>query len=85
MPMSAAAFPILFITSIGVFLLASIAPGDAAYTIAGGENASPERVAEVRAELNLDDPLPVQYVTWLNRTLHGDLGTSVYSGEPEDG
>jgi peptide/nickel transport system permease protein len=77
-----AAIPILFITSIGVFLLASIAPGDAAFIIAGGENASPERVAEVRAELNLDEPLPVQYVTWLGRTLRGDLGTSVYSGEP---
>ena len=77
-----AAIPILFITSIGVFLLASLVPGDAAVTLAGGENATPARIAEVRHQLHFDDPLPVQYVHWLGRASHLDFGKSLYSKDP---
>ncbi len=77
-----AAIPILLITSFGVFLLASLVPGDAAVTLAGGENATPERIEQVRQELHLDDPLPVQYVRWLGNAIHLDFGTSLYSDKP---
>ena len=34
------------------------------------------------SELGLDEPLPVQYLIWLNRMLHGDFGTSLYAHAP---
>jgi peptide/nickel transport system permease protein len=77
-----AAIPILLLTSVGVFLLMSLVPGDAATTLAGGENATQERVAEVRAELHLDDPLPEQYGRWLVNAVHLDLGESLYTKDP---
>ncbi|WP_432493072.1 ABC transporter permease [Kineococcus gypseus] len=50
----------------------------------GGEQSDvdPARVAALRAELGLDDPLPVQYAEALWRTLHLDLGSSVQNGAP---
>ena len=71
--------PLLLLVSFGVFLLVALVPGDAAVTIAGGTNATPERVAEVRSELHLDEPLVSQYGRWLGNAVQGDLGTSLYS------
>ena len=71
--------PLLLLVSFGVFLLVALVPGDAAVTIAGGTNATPERVAEVRSELHLDEPLVSQYGRWLGDAVQGDLGTSLYS------
>jgi ABC-type dipeptide/oligopeptide/nickel transport system permease component len=56
-------------------------PGDPAIAIAG-ELATPELVEKVRAELGLDQPLPIQYGIYLGRMLRGDMGTSVRSGLP---
>jgi peptide/nickel transport system permease protein len=71
--------PLLLLVSFGVYLLVALVPGDAAITLAGGENATPEKIAEVRAELHLDDPLVSQYGRWLGNAVQGDLGTSLYS------
>jgi peptide/nickel transport system permease protein len=71
--------PLLLLVSFGVYLLVALVPGDAAVTLAGGENATPEKIAEVRAELHLDDPLVSQYGRWLGNAVQGDLGTSLYS------
>jgi len=73
--------PVLVLASIAVFGLMRLIPGDPARVIAG-EEASPERIQEVRARLGLDQSLPVQYLTWLDRVLHGDLGESIISGQP---
>ena len=51
-------------------------PGDPALVLAGEEGANPAVLAQIRAELWLDRPLPVQYVHWLGGLLHGDLGYS---------
>jgi ABC-type dipeptide/oligopeptide/nickel transport system permease component len=51
--------------------------GDPAVAIAG-EGALPEDIENVRHALGLDRPLPVQYLEWLVRMLHGDLGQSLY-------
>jgi len=71
--------------SIGVFVLVRAAPGDPIRVMidpvqmqTGGE----EFVARKRAELGLDQPLPVQYTVWLKRALTGDLGTSYVSHRP---
>jgi peptide/nickel transport system permease protein len=71
--------PLLLLVSFGVFMLISLVPGDAAVTLAGGENATPQRVAEVRAELHLDEPTASQYGRWLGGAVQGDLGRSLFS------
>jgi len=58
-----------------VFSLIHLIPGDPAVSIAG-ENARPEDVAAVRKALGLDEPLWTQYVHYLSRLAHGDLGRS---------
>jgi len=63
-----------------VFSLIHLIPGDPAVQIAG-ENARPEDVAQVRKSLGLDEPLFTQYVHYLGRLAHGDLGTSFRTGE----
>lgn len=73
--------PVLLLASVAVFLVVRLVPGDAA-ELAAGENAPPSRVAEIRADLGLDQPLPVQYGRWLSRVARGDLGTSFDKGLP---
>ena len=47
-----------------------------------GQDASPEKVAEVRAELGLDQPMPVQFARFVGHALQGDFGTSLRLGKP---
>ncbi len=47
-----------------------------------GENATPEQIAAVTERFGLDRPVAVQYVDWLWRALHGDLGVSLHSRVP---
>lgn len=47
-----------------------------------GEERDPAVIAQLRAELNLDAPIPVQYFNWLTRALQGDLGVSLRTHEP---
>jgi len=72
------AIPLLFAMSIVVFSLVLIIPGDPAVTLAG-ENATPERVQEIRVALGLDRPVVEQYFDWLGGALQGDLGKSLTS------
>jgi peptide/nickel transport system permease protein len=75
------AVPLVLGVSLVVFVLASLVPGDPARTILG-ESATPEAVAALQTELGLDRPWYEQYLTWLGGLVHGDLGTSVFTGEP---
>lgn len=68
------------VTSAVVFFALHLIPGDPAVTIAG-EGATPSMIAATRAELGLDRPLALQYVDFLGRLLHGDLGISYQSHE----
>jgi peptide/nickel transport system permease protein len=77
----AQALPTLWLTTVGIFLLLHLVPGDPAATLAGAD-APPDVVAALRAEMGLDRPLPVQYVLWLGRVLRGDLGVSYVSKFP---
>ena len=72
----------LVLTSVLVFVLTRVLPGDVARVILGRE-ASEEAVAAKRAELGLDEPLIVQYITWATDFVQGDWGTS-FSGAQED-
>jgi peptide/nickel transport system permease protein len=73
--------PILLLVSIMVFGLIHLIPGDPARVILGQE-ATPEAIAGLRRELGLDQPLVVQYLTWLGNVLRGDLGRSLADRSP---
>jgi peptide/nickel transport system permease protein len=66
---------VLLGVSFVVFLLLQLVPGDPARAILGSGGTA-ARVAEVRAELGLDQPLLVQFFDYLGRLLQGDLGRS---------
>jgi peptide/nickel transport system permease protein len=72
---------LIFVSTLTIFVLMSLVPGDAAQTILG-ENATPQAVEYLRQQLGLDQPLWVQYANWVVGLFRGDLGTSIYSGEP---
>lgn len=73
------ALPVLLLTTVMVFSILHLIPGDPAAALAGGE-APPEQVAALRKAMNLDEPLVLQYVKWLGRMVRGDLGKSFVSG-----
>ena len=76
---------VLFVLSIVSFGLFAMTPGDPAVVLleASGIHSPPrEAIVAKRAELHLDDPLFVQYLTWLGGAVHGDLGRSFRSYEP---
>ena len=59
-----------------VFLISKLIPGDVA-RVAAGRLATPEQVAHMTQVLGLDQPVVVQYLQYLGRLVHGDLGTSI--------
>lgn len=66
----------LILVSALIFALTEVLPGDIATNILG-QQATPENVAAIRAELGLDRPAPVRYVEWLRDAANGDLGKSL--------
>lgn len=62
-----------------VFLMMHLIPGDPAQIIAG-ESANEQQVEQTRDRLGLNDPLPVQYGTFVGNAITGDLGNSIRSG-----
>lgn len=64
-----------------VFMLIKIIPGDEA-KVAAGDAATPEMVEATRVRLGLDQPVPVQFLAYIWRLLHGDLGTSTTTFQP---
>ena len=73
--------PVMLAVSFLVFVIAEITPGDPV-AIMLGVRATPERVAEVRAALQLDDPFLVRYGRFIWNALQGDLGTSIRGQSP---
>jgi len=70
----------LLAVSLVCFLLVALLPGDLALLILA-DSATPERVAALRAELGLDQPLWQRYFIWLGNVLQGNLGNDIHSGE----
>jgi peptide/nickel transport system permease protein len=73
--------PVVFIVSILVFLMVHMIPGDPVQAILGESGASLERMEQVREQLGLNDPLPVQYMNFVKDTFTGDL-TSIRTRRP---
>jgi peptide/nickel transport system permease protein len=72
---------VLFGVTLITFGMLKLVPGDPAVALAG-KNATPEKIAFVRHERGLDRPFYVQYVKYLERLVHGDLGESLYTARP---
>jgi len=74
----------LFLVTAATFVLASMAPGDAAKAILSSQSGSytQQQYLQLRDELGLDQPLTAQYWHWLDGLLHGTLGTDLFSGQP---
>ncbi len=72
--------PVLLAVTLLTFLIASLLPGDLAVTLLG-DQATPEKVAALRAQMGLDLPIWQRYLLWLWDVLHGDLGRSFRTGE----
>lgn len=72
---------VLFGVLVVTFVVAHVIPADPVGAILGG-NAPPEKVAELRHQLNLDKPLWQQFTTYLGGALRGDLGRSLRTGRP---
>ena len=73
--------PTLLLVSALVFAMQQLMPGDPALALAG-EDQDPAVIAYIRATYNLDRPLPVRYVLWLEGVLRGDLGQSIRIQRP---
>jgi ABC-type dipeptide/oligopeptide/nickel transport system permease component len=77
------AVPVLVGVSIMVFSIMHLLPGDPAQImLAGSANVSANEIAQLRHELGLDQPLVVQYFSWIGNALHGDLGRSIQDRTP---
>ena len=65
----------LLVASIVIFLILEVVPGDPAQFMLG-LNANPETLANLRAQMGLDQPAVTRYITWVLGMLHGDFGIS---------
>ncbi|HYW25902.1 MAG TPA: nickel ABC transporter permease [Terriglobales bacterium] len=76
------AVPVLFGVTILVFMILHLIPGDPAQILMFGSRPTPHQLEQLRAQLGLDQPLPVQYLAYLGRLTHGDLGQSFITNRP---
>lgn len=73
----------ILVTTIAVTLLIHLVPGDPVQIMyAQSQGTTPEQLEEIRARLGLDDPIPVQYLSYLGRLLEGDLGNTIRGQQP---
>ena len=76
--------PIMLVISFITFSLMYLSPGDPVliYLSQGGDAPNMEAAAELREKLGLNAPFLVQYGRWIVNALHGELGTSIFTGNP---
>lgn len=74
--------PVLLLASFIVFFIIHLIPGDPVEVMLGEGRYSQETYELLRKKMGLDEPLPIQYLHWLNRILHGDLGQSLRTQRP---
>jgi peptide/nickel transport system permease protein len=73
--------PVMAVVALFVFALLHLSPGDPAAIIAG-DTATPADIARIHQALGLDQPLYVQFASWVWGLLHGDLGISIFTNLP---
>lgn len=73
--------PVILLATFLVYGLMQLVPGDPAVTLAG-DNATPQRIEEIREQYGLDRPFLLQYGVWLGKAVTGDLSRSLLTGVP---
>src|SRR5438067_13841401 len=73
------AIPVIWAVSLLVFMMIHLLPGDPVLVMLSAGNPTPEQITQVRQQLRLDLPLPLQYLSYISRALQGDLGQSVFT------
>ncbi len=76
-----ATIPVMAVVALFVFCLLHLSPGDPAAIIAG-DTATPSDIARIHKALGLDEPLYMQFGSWVWGLLHGDLGISIFTNLP---
>lgn len=74
------AIPTVLLVCIGVFGLVHAIPGDPVQVMMG-DSGTAQQLAYLRHQLGLDQPVPVQFLAWFGRVLHGNLGHSLVNGQ----
>ena len=74
--------PIMILTSIGVFLMIHLVPGDPVLTVTGLE-ASAEQMERVRHEMGFDRSLPVQYFDWVGTRVRREISGTPWSARSQ--
>jgi peptide/nickel transport system permease protein len=74
--------PIVFGVTVILFAILQLSPGDPLGVYAANPNLSPEVRARIVAHYGLDQPLPVQYLQWVEGLVRGDWGTSFLENRP---
>ena len=74
------AVPTLLIVAVAVFVMIRLIP--ATRPAAAGRPATPAALADLRARLGLDQTWAAQFGIWFSNMLHGDLGSSINTGQP---
>ena len=77
----AISIPVLFLISVGAFILVHLTPGDPADMYITPD-MTPAQIEMTRAALGLDKPLFIQYVDWIGNFLTGNLGFSFGNRQP---
>ncbi|MCB1310603.1 MAG: ABC transporter permease [Sedimentitalea sp.] len=75
------AIPTIILISVFVFALQKLLPGDPVLAMAG-EDRDPATLEFLREKYRLNDPVVVQYFTWIGNALRGDLGISLRTNQP---
>lgn len=73
--------PTALLVALAVFVLLRLVPGDPAQLMLG-DTATEETLAELRRQLGLDQPIPLQFAYWLGNVMVGDLGRSITNDLP---
>lgn len=73
--------PVMLGVTLAVFLMMHLIPGDPAKILAG-ENANPEQIEKMREKLGLNEPLHIQYLSYIGNAIQGDLGSSIRTSRP---
>src|SRR5207253_10306095 len=73
--------PVMAVVTLLYCSLLHLSPGDPAVIISG-DTATLDDIARIRQKLGLDEPLYVQFVTWVWGLLNGDLGISIFTNLP---
>jgi peptide/nickel transport system permease protein len=74
--------PVLLLASFIVFFIIHLIPGDPVEIMLGEERYDRAQYEVLRKKMNLDQPVYIQYLSWLGHVLHGDLGQSLRTQRP---